>query len=80
MQKLAQLPKTFSGEKLKKAREAQGMRREELAVQACVGVDAVRRWEIGLTEPDASRLKILAKHLGKDLDFFFVSEKMLSQR
>lgn len=59
----------FSSERLVKARGER--RREEIAVAAGVSVDTIRSWEIGETEPTASRLAAIAHLTQHPIDFFF---------
>lgn len=55
--------------------EARGDRRREfLAAVAGVSTETIRRWELGDSEPDASRLAAIADATGKDLEFFFTEE------
>lgn len=54
------------GDKLRRLREAQAMRQEDLATEAGVGKNTVNRIEGNRTEPHMTTIRKLAEALGVD--------------
>lgn len=62
-------PKRFDGARLRQARGEKQI--EAVALAAGVSTQTVRRWETGETEPDASKLALVAAFLGIPMDALF---------
>jgi transcriptional regulator with XRE-family HTH domain len=58
---------TFSGERLRAARVAAGLRREHLALAVDRGMARVGSWERGESEPTIAQLGVLAHVLGVEV-------------
>ena len=57
--------------KIKERREALGLTRVQLADRMGVSKVAVRKWEMGMTNPSADKLPALAGLLGCTIDELF---------
>lgn len=66
--------------RIKEHREAAGMTRLELAEELGVTSVAVRKWEVGLTTPNADKLPALADVLGCSIDALFGREPVEKAR
>ena len=58
------------GDRIKEARLAAGLRREDVAVALGVGFSTAQRWETGRTAPTIARLREVAALTGQPLSFF----------
>ncbi len=63
---------TFSGHRLREARESAGLTRNDVAAQIRTNTTSIYNWEIGNFIPRADTLWRLARVVGKPLDYFFV--------
>lgn len=63
------------GETIKQARKILGISQEALAEELGVSVQAVSKWECGLSHPDISLLPQLADYLGVSLDLLLRGEE-----
>jgi transcriptional regulator with XRE-family HTH domain len=64
-------PVTFSGERLRAAREAAGLSREHVAIELHRGMLTVARWETGHVSPNAAQLAELSRVLGVEVGELF---------
>ncbi|SJZ72053.1 DNA-binding transcriptional regulator, XRE-family HTH domain [Pilibacter termitis] len=63
------------GEKLKQARERQGVSQTELARQLAVSRQTISRWETNKNLPDIENIHMLAKELGVSVDELFQEQE-----
>jgi transcriptional regulator with XRE-family HTH domain len=61
--------RAFLGERLRQARERQGLSQAELARRIGTGVNQIPRYENGQAEPSPMQLKRLARHLEITSDY-----------
>ena len=61
----------FDGARVRAERRAADLRQDDVAEPMGVGRGAIAKWETGATVPDAHKLPMLAKVLGKPLDELF---------
>ncbi|MGW1194466.1 helix-turn-helix domain-containing protein [Streptomyces sp. NPDC002536] len=61
----------FDGARVRAERRAADLRQDDVAKSMGVGRGAIAKWETGATVPDAHKLPMLAKALGKPLDELF---------
>jgi transcriptional regulator with XRE-family HTH domain len=66
----------FSGAKLRKAREAAGLRREHIAVATERSADSVVSWELGRARPSMDALTRLAACLDVAVGDLFDDEQV----
>lgn len=64
----------FSGERLRYARLAAGLRPEHVAVAICRSVDSVRGYETGRIDPPASLVAKLAAAVGTEPGELFAAD------
>lgn len=62
------------GEKLQKLRRTAGMSQEQLAEQLEVSRQAVSKWELGDSLPDAARILTLSRKFGVSADYLLKDE------
>lgn len=64
-------PEQRLGDRIRRAREARGLRQADLGVRLGVSGSAVSMWESGRNEPAATMLERLAEALQRPISYFY---------
>lgn len=57
------------GRRIRAAREARGIRKEQLALELNVAAASITHWEVGLRRPSFENMRSLARALGTTMDW-----------